>query len=55
MPLKKVVALPSTRAHRTELEYLYARLLAIDALIVSLEEYHRCRTKRLDPRKRRTA
>ena len=38
-----------------ELEYLYARRLAVDALIESLEEYERCQTFRLDEVKLQTA
>jgi len=55
MLVKKVLSLSSTRAYKTELEYLYARRFAIDALIESLEEYDRCRAKRLDPPNRKTA
>jgi hypothetical protein len=43
------------RTSRTPLENLYARRLAIDALIESLEDYDRCRSKRLDPGKRKIA
>jgi hypothetical protein len=50
---KPPVALP--RTYKSELEYLYARRMAIDALIESLEDYDRSRSKRLEVRKRKTA
>jgi hypothetical protein len=40
---------------KQHLEVLYARRSALDALIRSLEEYQRARTKRLDPLKSKTA
>jgi len=42
-------------AYRKELEYLYARRLAIDTLIESLEEYDRFRVTRRDEDERQTA
>ncbi len=53
MLVKKAVTVYSTRTQKVELQQLYARRTAIDALIESLEEYHRCRSKRLDQRKRK--
>jgi hypothetical protein len=50
---KLPIAVP--RTFKSELEYLYARRLAIDALIESLQDYDRSRSKRLDTRKRKTA
>ena len=44
-----------SKAEQTELEKLYARRSAIDALIESLEEYDRYRAKRLYDRKLKTA
>ncbi|MBZ5580922.1 MAG: hypothetical protein LAQ30_01730 [Acidobacteriia bacterium] len=49
--MKKAINIHSTRTQKVELQSLYARRTAIDALIRSLEEYHRCRSKRLYPRK----
>ena len=49
------LVIDSTRNPRKALKSLYARRLAIDALIQSLEEYNRYRAKRLDPAKRKTA
>lgn len=40
---------------KRDLEALYARRSALDALIQSLEEYQRARVKRLDLQKRKTA
>jgi hypothetical protein len=45
----------STRNPRKALKSLYARRFAIDAVIQSLEEYNRYRTRRLDPARRKTA
>ncbi len=53
MLVKKAVNLPSTRIQKSALQYLYARRIAIDALIESLEEYDRCRSRRLGARKRK--
>ena len=50
-----VVAISNSRTPRTPLENLYARRLALDALIESLEDYERCRSKRLDLGNRKTA
>jgi hypothetical protein len=52
---KKALASSPARTHRKELEYLYARRIAINTLIQSLEEYGRYRAKVLLPPKRRTA
>ncbi len=41
--------------YRAQLEYLYARRSAIDALIESLIEYERYRARRLGERKQKTA
>ena len=43
----------SALACRQELEYLYARLSAIDSLIESLEEYDRVREDRAEDGERR--
>jgi hypothetical protein len=42
-------------AYRKELEYLYARRLAIDTLIESLQEYDRFREIRAEQRELQTA
>ena len=47
--------LPARTAYRKELEYLYARRLAIDTLIESLQDYDRYRVVRTDERKLQTA
>ena len=47
--------IPASRISKASLERLYERHLAIDALIESLEEYDRYRSKRLDERKRKVA
>ncbi len=43
------------RAHRKQLEYLYARRSAIDALIQTLEDYGRFRSMRVSATKRKSA
>lgn len=54
MDAKKLpVSMP--RAYKSQLEYLYARRLAVDTLIASLRDYDRCRSKRLNARKRQRA
>jgi len=45
----------STRGNRKELDYLYARKSAIDALIQSLEDYDRFRAKLSTDRKLKMA
>jgi hypothetical protein len=57
MLAKKGPARPvrNSRAARTPLENLYARRLAIDTVIDSLEDYDRYRARRLDERKRKSA
>jgi hypothetical protein len=45
----------SARLNRKELKYLYARRMAIDSLIQSLEEYDRFRARPLEDPKRKTA
>jgi hypothetical protein len=53
---KTPVMIPPPRISRKNLEHLYARRSAIDALIVSLEEYNRFREKRAASEdKRKTA
>lgn len=52
---KAPVAISSGRGYKTELDYLYARRVAIDALIQSLEEYDRHRAKRIEDGKRKSA
>ena len=42
-------------AYRKELEYLYARRMAIDALIESLEDYDRYRVTRQEESELQTA
>lgn len=56
MSVKKIAIAGGTlRTYKTQLEYLYARRSAVNALIQSLEKYDRCRAKRLDPPQRRSA
>ncbi len=50
-----VATAPLPQMKRKELEYLYARRSAIDALIQSLEEYDRFRTLRADTARRKMA
>ena len=45
---KKLPASSAVRAYRRELEYLYARRSAIDALMESLQAYDRFRAIRMD-------
>ncbi len=55
---KKTLTMPTTsRSSRKELEQLYARRSAIDALIQSLQEYDRYRAKRsvVEVNRRKTA
>ncbi len=52
---KETQASSSVPAYRKELEYLYARRLAIDALIESLQDYDRYRVTRKDESKLQTA
>ena len=51
---KNVTVAGAVRCFRKELQCLYARRSAIDALIHSLEDYDRCRSKRLERQARRT-
>lgn len=56
LSLKKApVMIAPARISRRDLEHLYARRSAIDAVIRSLEEYDRFRTKRPSEDKRKTA
>lgn len=56
LPVKKPpVMIVTARTSRKNLEHLYARRSAIDALIESLQEYDRFREKRTGEDKRRTA
>ena len=56
LPAKKApVRLTPSRISRKNLEHLYAKRSAIDALIQSLEEYDRYRVKRGGEVKRKTA
>lgn len=48
MPETRPTVLPPARGVRKELEHLYSRRSAIDALIQSLEEYDRFRALRMD-------
>ena len=43
------------RAHRKQLQYLYARRSAIDALIQTLQDYDRFRAFHISDRKRKSA
>ena len=52
---KETQASSSVPAYRKELEYLYARRLAIDALIESLQDYDRYRVTRKDGGELQTA
>ena len=52
---KQILAPSSIPAYRKELEYLYARRLAIDTLIDSLKEYDRYRVASEDESKLQTA
>jgi len=56
LPVKKPpVMIVTARTSRKNLEHLYARRSAIDALIESLQEYDRFREKRTSIDRRRTA
>ena len=50
---KAQTAASPARTHRKQLQYLYARRSAIDALIQTLEEYDRFRSVRYSARKRK--
>jgi hypothetical protein len=52
---KRPVMISAARVSLKNLEYLYARRLAIDALIQSLEDYDRFRAKHTSLDKRKTA
>ena len=52
---KETPASSSAPAYRKELEYLYARRLAIDTPIESLKEYDRYRVTRQEKRELQTA
>jgi hypothetical protein len=52
---KTLVMIVPARSSRKNLEHLYARRSALDALIQSLEEYDRFRERRLSLDKRKTA
>ncbi len=57
MPLAKkapVILVPH-RSLKRELDYLYARRSAVDALIQSLVDYDRCQVQRFRHRRRKTA
>jgi hypothetical protein len=55
-PVKKAPVMIAThRSSRKNLEHLYAKRLAIDALIESLEQYNRFRERRSSEVKRKTA
>jgi hypothetical protein len=55
LPKKSPVVIAPFRVSRKNLEHLYARRSAIDALIQSLEVYDRYRAKRATEVKRKTA
>lgn len=46
------LAFSSTGDPKKQLEVLYARRYALDAVIRHLEEYNRCRVRRLEPRRK---
>jgi hypothetical protein len=48
-------SIPGAHTPKDSLARLYERRSAVDALIASLEEYDRYRSKRLDQRKRKSA
>ncbi len=52
---KASLALVPNRELKKELEHLYARRSALDALIQSLEDYNRWRIQRIANQKRQTA
>ena len=52
---KKTPVSASARVYGQELDYLYARRLAIDSLIESLEEYDRFQEAPTEDRERQTA
>jgi hypothetical protein len=52
---KEIPASSPVHAYRKELKYLYARRLAIDSLIESLEEYDRFRVVPREKSERRIA
>ena len=52
---KQILAPSSIPAYRKELEYLYARRMAIDALIESLQDYDRYRVTRQEESELQTA
>lgn len=52
---KEIPASSPAPAYDKELEYLYARRLAVDTLIDSLEQYNRYRVTGLDDSERQTA
>jgi hypothetical protein len=52
MCAKKPAPTAGVRFSRRQLDNLYARRTAIDALIQSLEDYDRCRAKRLAGQRR---
>lgn len=54
-PKKTPVVITPARIAIKNLEHLYAKRVAIDALIQSLEEYNRFRVKRATLDKRKTA
>jgi hypothetical protein len=54
-PKKAPVVIGPSRVSQKNLEHLYARRSAIDALIQSLEEYERFRAKRAEDDKLKTA
>jgi hypothetical protein len=59
MPAKKEILAcsntPARTAYRKELEYLYGRRMAIDALIESLQDYDRFRVVPTEKSELRTA
>jgi|KBSMisStaDraftv2_1062788.scaffolds.fasta_scaffold3055243_1 hypothetical protein len=55
-PVKRLSAYPSPlRANRKQLQSLYARRSAIDAVIASLQTYERYSVKPIELRKRKLA
>jgi hypothetical protein len=53
---KALIAACSSRTYRKELDYLYARRTAVDALIQTLQDYDRFRARTTThPQKRKSA
>lgn len=55
MLVRRTQSNSSSTTYRIRLEYLYARRSAINTLIESLEDYAKCRARRLEGLKLKTA